>query len=216
MQNFKNILEESWYSPLPQQDSAMILTAKYKRLRRVLKEKQATASSLKSYIQNVKITIHLLDIIEENRDLSLPEWNFRIILKEKLHDLLEQQRLYWKQRGNIKWVKLGDATTNFFHAHATLKLRRNLIRQIEKEDGTCYNVHSEKEQLLWEEYKDRLGKTEFSKFGIDPAELLERRDDLGFLEQPFTLPEIEATIKQLPNDKSPGPDGLSNEFLKAS
>jgi uncharacterized protein YqiB (DUF1249 family) len=94
MQNFKNILEESWYSPLSQQDSAMILTAKYKRLRRVLKEKQAAASSLKSCIQNVKITIHLLDIIEENRDLSLLEWNFRTILKEKLHDLLEQQRLY--------------------------------------------------------------------------------------------------------------------------
>lgn len=44
--------------------------------------------------------------------------------------------------------------------------------------------------------------------------MLERRDDLGFLEEPFTNIEIDAVVKSLPNDKSPGLDGFSNEFLK--
>jgi hypothetical protein len=47
--------------------------------------------------------------LEEFRDLSIEERNFRAILREKLLALLEQQRIYWKQRGAIKWATLGDA-----------------------------------------------------------------------------------------------------------
>lgn len=55
-----------------------------------------------------------LEMLEEYRDLSLEEWNFRQISKEKLISLLKQQKLYWRQRGTIKWVKFGDASTKFF------------------------------------------------------------------------------------------------------
>jgi hypothetical protein len=37
------------------------------------------------------------------------------------------QRAYWRQREKIRWIKEGDARTKFFHAHATLKHRRNTI-----------------------------------------------------------------------------------------
>ena len=57
-------------------------------------------SSLKSVIASTKFLIQFLDILEECRDLSLPEWNFRIILRNKLLALLEQQKTYWKQRGS--------------------------------------------------------------------------------------------------------------------
>ena len=45
---------------------------------------------------------------------------------------------------------------------------------------------------------------------------MEASSDLGSLESPFTRDEIEALIKGLPNNKSPGPDGFNNEFFKAS
>lgn len=103
-----------------------------------------------------------------------------------------------------------------FHANATIRTRSNLIKQLEKQDGTIVTSHRDKEQLLWEEFKDRLGKSEFTRFGIDPSAILERRDDLDFLEGSFSTMEIDDIIKHLPNDKSPGPDSFSNEFLKAS
>ena len=34
------------------------------------------------------------------------------------------------------------------------------------------------------------------------------------LEKPFTQEEIDDVVKNLPADKSPGPDGFNNEFLK--
>jgi len=58
------------------------------------------------------------------------EWNFKEVLVEKLNHLLEQQRIYWKQRSKIRWVKDGDAGTKLFHANATIKHRNNLIAQL--------------------------------------------------------------------------------------
>jgi hypothetical protein len=34
------------------------------------------------------------------------------------------------------------------------------------------------------------------------------------LEVPFSREEIVKVVKNLPNEKSPGPDGFNNEFIK--
>jgi hypothetical protein len=41
--------------------------------------------------------------------------------------MLDQQKMYWRQRGNIKWATWGDAGTKFFHANAIIKLKQNTI-----------------------------------------------------------------------------------------
>lgn len=46
--------------------------------------------------------------MEEHRDLSLEQWNFREILQKKVADMLCLQKIYWKQRASIKWVTSGD------------------------------------------------------------------------------------------------------------
>jgi hypothetical protein len=61
-------------------------------------------------IDNNKGIISFLDSLEETRDLSLEEWNFRKMIQEHLERLLEQQRVYWQQRGRIKWATLGMKT----------------------------------------------------------------------------------------------------------
>jgi len=66
-----------------------------------------------------------------HRDLTIVEWNFKHILEDKLLSLLRQQRIYWKQRGTIKWVKLADEDSKFFHANATIRSRKNLITTLQ-------------------------------------------------------------------------------------
>lgn len=95
-------------------DKAKIISAKFKNLRRVLKAWHSTLSCLKTSIGNVKMVLSFLEILEECRDLSL----------------LKQQRIYWKHRGTIKWVKFGDEDTKFFHANATIKLWKSLINSL--------------------------------------------------------------------------------------
>jgi hypothetical protein len=122
--SFLPLVATVWNGPFPQSDPAKLITAKFKALRGALRNWQSQLSNLKSTIANIKLVISFLDLIEECRDLSLEEWNFRDLLNRKLSDLLHQQNIYWRQRGTIKWVKLGDENTSFFHAVATIRNRK--------------------------------------------------------------------------------------------
>ena len=94
------------------------------------------------------MTIQFLENLEDDRDLTLEEWNFRDILRGKLLHLLELQRIYWKQRGSIKWVTLGDAGTKFFYANATIRHRKNTITKLTIEDGEVHTSHASKELVI--------------------------------------------------------------------
>lgn len=102
-----------WFIPTNQTDSAKILTAKFKNLRRVLKAWQDQLSNMKENINNVKIVLDFLGILKEYRDLSVMQCNFKTLLKDKYASVLLQQQIYWKQRVTIKWVKCGDEGTVF-------------------------------------------------------------------------------------------------------
>jgi hypothetical protein len=49
---------------------------------------------------------------------------------------------------------------------------------------------------------------------FDLDTILSRDVDLSSLEEPFSEDEINVVVKALPSDKSPGPDGFNNEFIK--
>jgi hypothetical protein len=112
---------------------------------------------------------------------------------------------------------LGNENTWFFHTKATINYRHNYISMLRNKDHVDINDHEGKAGILWEAFKDRMGKSdnpvmhfnlhEFFGEGIS-ADL---RDPL---EAPFSKEEIEDVVKGLPNEKSPGPDGFNNEFIK--
>lgn len=81
-----------------QVDKAKRLNAKFKNLKRVFKDWKSQLPSLASTIQNAKETVQFLDTIEEFRDLTLEEWNFRVIVEDHIKALLHQQ----KTTGNIE------------------------------------------------------------------------------------------------------------------
>jgi len=139
-----------------------------------------------------------------HRDLTIVEWNFKHILEDKLLSLLRQQRIYWKQRGTIKWVKLADEDSKFFHANATIRSRKNLITTLQDNDGNPTSLHSDKAAILWEAFKDRLSTSEIQGMHLNLEELLISSNQLDFLEEPFTQAEIDQVVQNLPTDKSQG------------
>jgi hypothetical protein len=104
-------------------------------LRRVLRLWHSQLPNPVKAIQNSKLVLLFLDILEELKDLSPQEWNFRSLVQKHIENLLEQQRLYYWQRGNIKWPTLGDENTKFFHANATIKHNKNAIRALKNASG---------------------------------------------------------------------------------
>jgi hypothetical protein len=145
-------------------------------------------------ITNVKLILQLIDTMECFRDLTVSEWNFREILSTKLVSLLKQQRSYWKQRGKINWVKVGDASTKYFHAHATIKHRKNTTAYLQDDLGNGLTDHDDKAKLLWETFKDRLGRSEYSGMHFNLHNILSNNEMLNDLEAPFSNQEIDEIV----------------------
>lgn len=80
----------------------------------------------------------------------------------------------------------------------------------------CHNLvvheHDQKAAILWNSFKERLGKSECTvmNFNIDHLATPEHLHDL---ELPFTKEEIDEIIKHMPSDKSPDPDGFNGTFM---
>jgi hypothetical protein len=62
-------------------------------------------------------------------------------MQNKVVDLLHIQKINWKQRASIKWITSGDICSRFFHAHATIKHRKNTIVTLTDENGTIHSKH---------------------------------------------------------------------------
>jgi hypothetical protein len=155
----------------------------------------------------------LLDGIEEQRILSLMEKNFRKIIKKHLTKLLEAKRIYWRKRANIRWAKLGNENTNFFHTIATRNYGHNLIAVLKNEQDIEFTDHENKAAILWNSFKRRLGQSVDTTWNFDLQNMIIPQD-LSNVEIPFSNEEIDNIIKHMPNDKAPGPDGFNGLFMK--
>jgi hypothetical protein len=164
-------------------------------------------------IANCNFTLAPLDGLEEQRNLSTIEKNFRRILGEHTRKLLDAKRAYWKNRARIKWAKLGDENTHKIHTVATKNYRRNLITHLKEPDDSLIFSHDHKTAIIWESYKNRLGISEATSMQFKLHDMIEAHD-LHHLDSPFTPEEIEAVVKEMPPDKAPGPDGFNGHFLK--
>jgi endonuclease/exonuclease/phosphatase family metal-dependent hydrolase len=106
-EHFMDIVAHGWNLPVFQTDKAKCLSAKFKNLRRVLKAWQLQLSNLKSNIDNVKLIMGLPDVLEEFRDLSVIEWNFRHLLQEKLAFCLGNSKFIGNREGLSNGLSLG-------------------------------------------------------------------------------------------------------------
>jgi hypothetical protein len=91
-------------------------------------------------------------------------------------------------------VKEGDANTKYFDAHATIRHRKNSIACLLDDLGNEIIDHDGKAHVLWELSRKGYG----NQISVEC----------------FTRQEIDNVVAELPNNKSPGPDGFNNEFIK--
>jgi hypothetical protein len=82
---FFELVEKVWNSLVKAQSSFCIITAKFKNLRYELKRWEGgNLSHLKDLIAKCNYVILQLDQLEDDRDLSMLEFNFRNIVKVHL------------------------------------------------------------------------------------------------------------------------------------
>lgn len=148
-------------------DVAKCINAKFENLIRALKLWAEGLSCLKRKIADINDVIFLFDLFEEFRDLGIYEGNCKAFLKDHFLVLLNNQRIYWKQRGKIKGVKFRDENTKFFHTKASINHRHHHIAILQNEDQTDIFDHAGKATILWDAFRKRLGVSKEGSFEED-------------------------------------------------
>jgi hypothetical protein len=214
MPGFMECVQTSWNKPTRKTSSAAVLAEKFKQLRYDLKKWKMGISKLKLLIEKCNQVIFLLDDLEDKRPLFCTEFNFRKVVKLHLEELLLAECKYWRKRCTIRWIKMGEDNTKFFHAMATERYRNNCISSLRGDDGTETSDHQEMAGMLWASYKRRMGTSEGIQMQFNLQTLLTKVDGLDALSKPFEEKEMDDIIKCMPADRSPGPDGFNGRFLK--
>ena len=111
---FLDTTQASLSKPCHTKNSAALLCKKLKTLRYDLKKWSKGISRLSVLIQNCNWALSELDGLEDQRPLSTPESNFRMIVKAHLLKLMKFQNEYWRKRCTIRYIKLSRKIQNSF------------------------------------------------------------------------------------------------------
>ncbi|XP_073355187.1 uncharacterized protein [Aegilops tauschii subsp. strangulata] len=212
---FLELVQATWDKYCYAPNSAALLCKKLKNLRYTLKKWSKNISCLNLCTDNSNWALLELDNIEDKRALTIPEANFRGILKDHLVTLPGYKQQYWKKRYTVRWFKCGGDNTKFFHSAASERYRKNSIASLKLQDGTVVSDHAGKAKELFETYKERLGRKTPYEMKFDLARIIKKVEGLDELTKPFTHEEIDKVVQEMPANRAPGPDGFNGCFLKS-
>ena len=131
--------------------------------------------------------------------------------------ILTCEDLYWKQRGQQKWVLKGDASMKFFHAVDNGRRRRCMISLLH-EGGTTYSKAAALRAHVDGFYRGLLVVAGNEVVSLGPNMWTGHRRvsvlDNSTLIRSFSLEEITANLKSMRVNTVPGPDEFPIIFYK--
>ena len=212
-EGFQDAVEAAW-SSVPRSNCPFDTLAKKFRatVRGLQSWSQKQIGHINTQLGLAREILHQLEIAQDHRNLSALEVWFRNKLKVHSLALSSLQRTITRSRSRITWLSEGDANTALFHFHARHRKRKNFISKLTSDEGSILTKHEEKEKNIFDFYSSLIGSSTDREVTINLEELNMLSFDLADLEAPFTEEEVWKTIKSLPADKAPGPDGFTGKF----
>nr|CAD39801.2 OSJNBa0071G03.15 [Oryza sativa Japonica Group]CAD40206.2 OSJNBa0019J05.4 [Oryza sativa Japonica Group] len=213
-EGFFDVVQQVWLLDPGFDDPAKCISFKLKIMRKKLKLWSKNLSRIMLLLNNCNKVIDFLALLEEDRSLSLFEWNFREVVKHQILKLLEYKKIYWKKRCTNRWMLLGEEHTKFFQSIATERYRMNIVSQVSNQSGQIVYLHDQKANLFYHSFKNRMGISCSPTMDFNLTELFVPRTDLECLIDMFYTQEIDNLISIIPADKARGPDGFNGFFMK--
>ena len=117
-------------------------------------------------------------------------------------------------RSRVRFLKDGDANTEFFHSHARFRKKKNFISKV-IQNGEVVTTQEGKQAAFFDYFDGLIGTPLGRASTLDLSFFHREGIDLSVLDVPITEDEVWQTIQNLPADRGPGPDGYTGRFYKA-
>src|SRR5260364_322890 len=135
-------------------------------------------------------------------------------LRSQLNVAAELAAKNWCRRFKARWIEKGECSTKYFYAHYKAKKTVSCLDSVKIPESVERSNTLEYIRDFYEElYKsEEICQESFRMITSDLPQVDNMGNDL--LTQKITREEIYQTMLSLPNNKSPGTDGLTYEFYK--
>lgn len=126
------------------------------------------------------------------------------------------------QKAKMQWLNVGDGNNQNFHNFVKIRAAKNSIRQIQKEDGALVTTQEEVKAEAVNYFQGFLAKEVVGNNGMEIDELETLLNfqcaeaDRELLLHDVPVIEIKHVLFVMANNKFPGPDRFTCEFLKVA
>jgi hypothetical protein len=127
--------------------------------------------------------IFSLDVAQD-RNLTAAERELRRLLKSKLLAFAAIDRIRWRQRSRLTWIREGDANTKFFHLRANGRQRKNHIPLLAG-PTEIVSEHEEKANILLQHFTSLMGTNMPASTNLNWEQLNIRTANLSHMETLF-------------------------------
>ncbi|CAN6675688.1 unnamed protein product [Malus baccata var. baccata] len=132
-------------------------------------------------------------------------------------ELRAQEECYWMQRSRVRWLREGDANTNFFHNSTLQRRRRNQIIKIKDELGNWVEQPGSVRKLVEDHFIHTFTTGEARNWGtlLDCISPRVTEDMNLALLKPVSEDEVKTAIFKMGGLKAPGPDDFQGIFYQS-
>ena len=127
---------------------------------------------------------------------------------------LAAEESFFKQKSRVQWLNLGDNNSKYFFHSCKNRWNVNKIINITDASGIVHDSHQAISNVAVDYFKGLFGNASPVLPIPNDLELpVISQAQFDFLSRPFSGKDILDTFKQMPKNKSPGPDGFTAEFF---
>ena len=121
-------------------------------------------------------------------------------------------------RSRIQWWEEGEKSTYYFHNLERRNGKDKVWDKIIDSDGNLlygtHNIQNRQVEFYKELYKSQMREDTDKSYFLENVDKTISGSSKQFMESIITKEEISKAIKKMPNNKSPGQDGIPVEFYK--
>jgi hypothetical protein len=203
MEGFQSVVQSAWSIGLPGADACKSLDFKLRNTAKALRAWSATSvGSVRMQLAMARLVVGEFDAAQETRILSDDELVLRSELKRMILGLSSLSRTIARQRSCIRFLQDGDANTKFFHLQACHRKRKSYIPAYFEHAGLTLSDDEAKSDAICHFFNGLLGTYFERSRNINLAQIGLPQLDLESLISPFSVDEVWAVIKAIPNDRA--------------